>query len=98
MISSARDITTLKEYETELKQSALFANLNPAPVLRFDLKDMVLSSNPATLKILDVSEVNGKSIDSLFTNIEDVDYTSCILNNSILIRITELEEYVQIYT
>jgi len=45
------DITELRKVEKQLADYARFPNMNPAPVLRFDLEGTILLSNAAALQV-----------------------------------------------
>jgi serine phosphatase RsbU (regulator of sigma subunit) len=62
----------------KLKSMALFAELNPEPVLRFDKNGIILQSNPSANKIFDMKSLSDKNICNLFTGICDINIEKLI--------------------
>lgn len=65
-----RDIAERKRGEEALAEMALFAQLNPAPVLRLDHKGTVLLGNKAARKLFGDQDLSGKSWSSLCPGLE----------------------------
>jgi signal transduction histidine kinase len=78
------EISERTKAEKQLKLMALFAELNPAPVLRFDKNGNVLMANPAAVEILNLGTPGGKPLKSAITGIKEFDLTGCIENGTIL--------------
>ncbi|MBI4180780.1 MAG: PAS domain S-box protein [Chloroflexi bacterium] len=57
---------------------ALFAKLDPAPMLRFDKKGGILSANPAAVAILEKTAVRGTPLVSLLPSLADLNLKQCI--------------------
>ena len=79
-----------RQAEEEVKNMALFAELNPAPVLRFDKSGNVLMANPAAVDILDLESSGGMSLKSVITGIEKIDLAACINSGAIMSHSTQI--------
>ncbi len=80
------EIAERKLVEAELEHMALFARLNPSPVLRFDFHGNILMANPAANEIFGREDLHRTSLQSLIPDIKDFDFISCINNDSIISR------------
>lgn len=60
------DITERKNSEISLKEWALFVESNPAPVLRYDSKGIIILSNPAAEKITRIDSLIGLALIDVF--------------------------------
>lgn len=78
-----RDISERKKAEEKVKLMALFAELNPAPVLRCGLDGVVQMANPASRKIFKTGIV-GEPVTSILPGIDEKEISKCIHNNSII--------------
>lgn len=70
--------------EEMLKLMALFAEMNPAPVLRCNKFGIVKMANPAAIKILGMKEEKGMLLPSVLPGAQDIEIEKCILNNEII--------------
>jgi PAS domain S-box-containing protein len=78
------EIAERTRVENQLKLMALFAELNPSPVMRFDDKGKVLMANPAAVEIFGLGSLTGIKLTSLIPDIEEMDFTACIGTGKIL--------------
>jgi PAS domain S-box-containing protein len=69
--------------EHEMKLMALFAELNPSPVLRFGKDGKVLMANPAAVTILNLEPLSAARLPSIIPGIEGLDLAACIRDGSI---------------
>jgi PAS domain S-box-containing protein len=81
-VGTVEDITERKwaegRLEDQIRELALFPQLNPAPVLRFDPEGMVLSANPAAVAILGEAASELTPLASLLPSVADLDLEQCI--------------------
>jgi len=82
-----------KELKEKERLMALFAELDPSPVLRFDRNGKILMANPSTVTSLPVSTqpLLGMSLTSIIPGIGSLDLTTCINNGTILSHSTYIE-------
>ena len=80
----AKEIAEREFAEEQVKLMALFAELNPSPVLRFNIKGRVLMANPAAIQMFSMGSLAGMPLTSLLPGIEKIDFSSCIRNGNIL--------------
>jgi signal transduction histidine kinase len=73
-----KEISERELAEKELKSMALFAELNPAPLLRFDRDGKVIMANPAAIKILGRGALSGIPLTSIIPRLEETDFSACI--------------------
>ena len=93
----ATDITEIESSKEKLHSYALFAKLNPEPVMRFDYKGTIIDANPAAKKALISEELIGDNIKAHVTAFEEIDIQNCIDNNAIFIIEDESQEKVYRY-
>jgi PAS domain S-box-containing protein len=86
------EITERSYIEEELKLMALFAELNPAPVLRFDSGGTILMANPSSLEIFDRKHLDGVPLGSVIPGTGTFDFADCIRNGKILFHPAEIGE------
>jgi len=79
-----QEISERTQAEKDMKLMALFAELNPSPVLRFDENGNVLMANPAAVDILKLESLNEIRLTSLIPGTERLDLTACICKGVIL--------------
>jgi PAS domain S-box-containing protein len=79
-----KEIIERKYAEDQAKFMALFAELNPSPVLRFDRKGKVLMANPAAVRILNINTLSEIYLSSIVPGIEELDLKECINKGIIL--------------
>lgn len=86
----------LKEQESLLlKQAqlmALFAELDPDPVLRFDNSGIILLANKASSDIFNNSYLNGINLSKLNPIFMDINFSNCIKESSLLVVSTRINE------
>ncbi len=87
----ARDITERKQAEQALYRMALFAELNPDPVLRFDKQGLILMANPAAHKAFDATSLVKSSIAEILSEIEVSELATCIERDMVLSRMIAIE-------
>ncbi len=76
--------------EDRVKRMALFAALNPSPVLRFDGNGSVIMGNPAAVEILGEGAKNGAPVTTLIPGAESFDWAACIRDGAILSHVTQI--------
>ena len=81
-----RDISEQEKATQVLRQMALFAELNPGPVLRFDHNGVILSSNPAALTVLGEKAKEGSQLASVTPAMADIDLERCIREGLVLVH------------
>lgn len=84
LICVVRDITIRKVAESNAEQMALFATLNPSPILRFDYQGVITSANPAALEIFSLSRESGVDLKSVILGARDLDLQNCIEDGALL--------------
>ena len=77
-------MTSVKRAQEALRELALFPQLNPGPVLRFDREGAILSSNPTALAILGETAKEGSPLASLITGVNTLDLDGCIERGDII--------------
>jgi PAS domain S-box-containing protein len=82
-IAVKEDITERKKAQEQLRSMALFARLNPEPVIRFDKKGVVLQANPAANESFSLDTIEGKQIKELMDELKDFDIKNFIENDQI---------------
>jgi len=82
-IAVKEDITEKKKAEEQIKSMALFARLNPEPVIRFNKKGLILQANPSADESLSRSTIEGMQITDLIEELQDLDIPDFIENNQI---------------
>lgn len=80
----------LARSEKTMQEMALFAQYNPAPVLRFDMEGRVLMANPAATEILQSGVVKGKPLPALVPGTERLDWAACVKNAEIFSHTTSI--------
>lgn len=88
----AKEITEREFAEEQVKLMALFAELNPSPVLRFDIKGSVLMANPAAIRMFSMGSLDRMPLTALLPGIEHIDFSSCIRNGEILSHTVQIGE------
>ncbi len=89
-----REIAVRKKEEKQRKMMALFAELNPSPVLRFNIHGEVLMANPAAVEILKMNSMSGQQLTSIIPGIAKDDITACIHNGSIFSHTVQITDSV----
>ncbi len=77
--------------EKELRLMALFAELNPSPVLRFDKAGRILMANPAAMKVFNRKSLSGVPLSSILSEIDYPELTDCIINGAIISRSAQID-------
>ncbi|MEM6960812.1 MAG: ATP-binding protein [Myxococcota bacterium] len=70
---------------------ALFADLNPAPVLRVDVQSTVLCSNPAAVAVLGDGAETGANLAEVLPGLNQVDLKHCIEQSRVAYFETQLD-------
>ncbi|MBF0620589.1 MAG: response regulator [Magnetococcales bacterium] len=84
-VSIRTDITQQKDAEDKTRSMALFAEMNPAPVLRINSDGCVLEANPAAATVLGVKPGQMDRLADLIDGADDIDIASCIATNDQII-------------
>ncbi|MBW2184781.1 MAG: PAS domain S-box protein, partial [Deltaproteobacteria bacterium] len=84
-----------KELKEKERLMALFAELDPSPVLRFDKDGKILMANPSAIMALPKKSqsVIGMSLASLIPGLERVDLTSCIKDGTVVSYSTYIKNH-----
>ncbi|MGN7611370.1 response regulator [Magnetococcales bacterium HHB-1] len=83
-VSIRTDITQQKQAEGQRRSMALFAEMNPAPVMRVNGKGILIEANPAAwqmVKPLKLKARIGHHVSKMLPGVEQVDFVSCIKND-----------------
>ncbi len=86
----AHNITDQKNAEENLRRMMLFAELNPAPVLRFDAEGIILMANPAARKIFGISNDERALLSSVLPAVQKFDLAACIQQQEKLTLSTQI--------
>jgi PAS domain S-box-containing protein len=78
------DVTASKLAEEQAQLMALFAELNPAPVLRFDQDGNILMANKAAQDLLSSGPLAGRPLSDIMPGVKDIDPFDCIRSGTIL--------------
>ncbi len=78
-----QEIAVRVKAEKEARLMALFAELNPSPVLRFDIGGKITVANNAASDVLNSGHIIGKPMTAVMPEIEGIDLSSCIRNGSV---------------
>ncbi len=82
-IAVKEDVTEKKKAREQLQSMALFAELNPEPVIRFDKKGTILQANPAANESFSKDSIEGMQIKDLINDLTDLNISEFIENNQI---------------
>ena len=82
-IAVKEDVTERKKTAEKLHSMALFAELNPEPVIRFADNGLILQSNTAANNIFNKKTLIGLSIQDLVKETQSLDIADFIKNNQI---------------
>ncbi len=77
------EIAERTKAEKEARMMALFAELNPSPVLRFGINGNIIIANKAAASLLDSEILQEKPITDVLPDLAGIDFSSCIHNSSI---------------
>lgn len=72
-----------KQIEDEHQSMALFAQMNPAPVIRFDVHGIITQANTAAQNAFEEADLNGKNINQYVSKTESLDFKKFIQNGDI---------------
>lgn len=89
------DITEIEESKKKLNSYALFAKLNPGPVLRFDDKGKIIENNPAAGIVFEKDELTGEDIVPLIPELEETDIKQFINDDSM--KYVEMKSEGEVY-
>lgn len=96
ILTIARAVAERDQANDAVREMALFAELNPAPVLRFDIKGKILSNNRAAATILDCGAEGGAPLASLLSTMEGVEPGECIRKGLLMVHEAKIgERYFQ---
>ena len=84
------DITERKRAEEKMRLMALFAELNPAPVIRFDEEGKMLMANRVAYELFGSQLVTGMSLPPLLCDTEGLDINACIRDGTVLSHSVEI--------
>lgn len=97
IVALVREITLRRKAEKNIREMALLAQLNPAPVLRFDATSEILSANSAAVDILGADESGFGTLGSRLPGLEEVDLDRLIEGGDIISREAQVgERYFQL--
>ncbi len=82
-IAVKEDVTEKKKAQEQIQSMALFARLNPEPVIRFNKTGEVLQANPAANDSFSMSSIEGMQIKDLIEELNDMNISEFIENNQI---------------
>mgnify|MGYP000190908825 CR=1 FL=1 len=82
-IAVKEDVTEKKKVQEQMRSMALFARLNPEPVIRFDKRGKILQANPAANDSFSMSSIEGMQIKDLIKELNDMNISEFIENNQI---------------
>lgn len=85
------DVTQELKLKEELKSFALFAQHNPAPVLRINKKGDIMEANKAASLVLDNPNLISASIQTLLPLLTGIDFAFMIDNNEKLIKTVNIK-------
>lgn len=94
-IAIKEDITEKKKLAEEMERMALFAELNPEPVFRFDETGYVLQSNKAANNAFKMDDIVGENIGKILPEIEELNYGEFIVKEQL--EIVEATIYNRIF-
>lgn len=75
-----KEFNARKDTEKELRLMALFAELNPAPILRFDIAGNITNANPAATRLLNIDLEKSPSLFRALPSLEGLEIGDCIQN------------------
>jgi PAS domain S-box-containing protein len=78
IVCTAQDIREVKESQKTISQMALFAELNPDPVLRVDQNGRIITVNPAAVTILGDRASEGALLSDFVDGFGELDIRRCI--------------------
>lgn len=82
-IAVKEDITEKKKAREQMQSMALFARLNPEPVIRFDPNGIILQANPAANESFSRKSIEGMQIKELMEELEDMNIPAFIEQDQI---------------
>ncbi|MFO7864033.1 MAG: PAS domain-containing protein, partial [Salinivirgaceae bacterium] len=94
-IAIKEDVTEKRKLKEEMKSMALFAELNPEPVFRFNASGTILKSNPAANLAFEMKNITGENIEKLLPEMQRFDCEQFISDEKI--EIIEATIYNRIY-
>jgi|GEM_PF-1518918 len=89
------DITKKRQIQQEVESMALFAELNPEPVFRFNAEGEILKSNPAANLAFEEDDITGRKIEELLPEMQQFDCEKFIAEEKI--EIMEATVHDRIY-
>jgi len=90
VLGNYMDVTEHKQANEREQLMALFSELNPAPVIRFDKEGTILMANPAANEILATESMADMSLSSVLPGTAGIDFNACICNGQILFRTVQI--------
>ncbi|MBF0189082.1 MAG: PAS domain S-box protein [Magnetococcales bacterium] len=95
-VSIRTDITAQKNAEERTRSMALFAEMNPAPVLRIGPDGSVVEANAAAHAVIGADSIRNKPLKELMPGIWHVDFETCISHDENVTFIAKIgERYFQ---
>jgi signal transduction histidine kinase len=73
-----QEIIVRRRAEEQAQLMALFAELNPTPVMRFDSSGKITMTNPAASDVFGRPSVEGVQLDEVLPELADIDFQACI--------------------
>jgi len=88
------DITSRISAQKEADSMALFAQLNPEPVFRFNAKGIISQANPAANDVFFIESIVDMQIKELIPEISDLNFDKFIKENKLLTITAEIGEHI----
>ncbi len=86
----ANEVNERKRAQAQVTRMALFAELNPSPVLRFDEKGTVTMANPAAVEILGEGSAGGALVTDLIPGCAAIDLQTCMRGGRIRSQVVQI--------
>jgi PAS domain S-box-containing protein len=85
-----KEMEERRQAEEQVRNMALFAEMNPSPVLRFDKNGNVLMAYPAAAETLSHDSLRGALLKSVIPGTADFDLAECIRGGEIISHATKI--------
>jgi PAS domain S-box-containing protein len=88
-----KEFAVRKATEKKIGLMALFAELNPAPVMRINTIGEVIMANAAAIEILNINLQKTVTLSSILPGADRLDIQSCISNSTTLSLLTKIKDH-----
>ncbi len=88
------DVTEVEASRKAMKSFALFAELNPEPVMRFDVNGLIKDANPAANSAFSKSTIVGLCSLDLIYEMDSINISSCIANDELHVLQQNVEDRI----